>query len=225
MYEKTKEPINNYEVAIKSITPSGFFGDSENLIFEIENFMTIEEQNFLLNFAMNNKDWDYTKDTINENGVVLYQASVWKDRVASLPTLSEYAPNVVDVIYKMIERLKIEVDKEFKINAQATSPAIVRWPPGTRQEPHADKEFHEGPNAGTPNAFPYYDMASIFYINDDYEGGELYFPLQGIEFKPKARAVYFFPGDKNFIHGVRPVISGTRYTSPFFWTILEHTGE
>ena len=50
MYEKTKEPINNYEVAIKSITPSGFFGDSENLIFEIENFMTIEEQNFLLNF-------------------------------------------------------------------------------------------------------------------------------------------------------------------------------
>ena len=57
---------------------------------------------------------------------------------------------------------------------------------------------------------------------EDYEGGELYFPIQGIEFKPKARAAYFFPGDMNFIHGVRPVLSGCRYTSPFFWSILSH---
>ena len=112
--------------------------------------------------------------------------------------------------------------KFYNVNAKATSPAIVRWPVGTRQEPHADKELHEGPDAGTPNAFPWYDIASIFYINDDYEGGELYFPLQGIEFKPKARAAYFFPGDMNFIHGVRPVLNGCRYTSPFFWSIRSH---
>ena len=125
----------------------------------------------------------------------------------------------------MFDRLKIEIDKFYNVNAKATSPAIVRWRVGDRQEPHADKELHEGPDAGTPNAFPYYDIASIFYLNDDYEGGELYFPLQGIEFKPKARAAYFFPGDMNYIHGVRPVLSGIRYTSPFFWTIMKHTGK
>ena len=91
--------------------------------------------------------------------------------------------------YGLIERLKIEVDKEFKINAKATSPAIVRWPPGTRQEPHADKEFHEGPNAGTPNAFPYYDMASIFYINDNYVATAKTHSLKGEPLTPSSEGV------------------------------------
>ena len=122
----------------------------------------------------------------------------------------------------MVARLKVEVDNFFGVDAHPTSPAMVRWLPGQLQMPHADKELHEGPDAGTPNDFPYYDLAGLFYINDDYEGGELYFPNQGIQFKPKAGAAYFFPGDKNYIHGVTEIKSGIRYTVPFFWTILAH---
>ena len=208
-----------------SITPSGFFGSSSDMIQSRENFMTEEELKFLSESARSIDEWDKTETHYNENGTVIYDSSYWDNRVASRPLLDKKNPKISIVIEGLVKRLKKEVDEFFNVDALPTSPAIVRWPPGTRQEPHADKEFHEGPNAGTPNAFPYYDMASIFYINDNYEGGELYFPIQGIEFKPKARAVYFFPGDKNFIHGVRPVISGTRYTSHFFWTILEHKGE
>ena len=217
-----KFAVNVGETSVKSITPSGFFGDSLNMIVELENFMTEKEQEFLFNFALNNNNWDYTESKKNKNGTVIYDANIWEDRVATLHTLQQTNQKVIDTIYEMFARLKNKVDNFYNVNAQATSPAIVRWPVGTRQEPHADKELHEGPDAGTPNAFPYYDIASIFYINDDYEGGELYFPRQGIEFKPKARAAYFFPGDMNFIHGVRPVLNGCRYTSPFFWTIREH---
>ncbi|MFM2392979.1 MAG: hypothetical protein RLZZ546_961, partial [Bacteroidota bacterium] len=103
-----------------------------------------------------------------------------------------------------------------------TGPSVVRWPVGTRQVPHADKELHEGPSAGQPNDFPHYDIGTVVYLNNDYEGGELYFPMQGIEFKPKTGAAYWFPGDKNYIHGVRPILSGNRFTLPFFWTITEH---
>ena len=67
--------------------------------------------------------------------------------------------------------------------------------------------------------------SALLYLTDDYEGGELYFPQHGIEFKPKAGAAYFFPGDMHYTHGVRPVIAGNRFTSPFFWTIMKHTGE
>jgi hypothetical protein len=215
-------PTNNYESVQGSITPSGFFGNSVDMIVELENFMTEEEQEFLFNFASNNTTWDYTISKKNENGTVIYDANIWEDRVATLHTLQKINPKVIDVVQKMFDRLKVKVDEFYNVDAMATSPAIVRWPVGTRQEPHADKELHEGPDAGKPNAFPYYDIASIFYINDDYEGGELYFPIQGIEFKPKARAAYFFPGDMNFIHGVRPVLNGCRYTSPFFWSIRSH---
>ena len=113
----------------------------------------------------------------------------------------------------------------YKVKATPTGACIVKWLPGQFQKPHADKELHEGPDAGLPNDFPNYDLASLFYLNDDYEGGELYFPLQGVQFKPKKGAAYFFPGDKNFIHGVTEVKNGLRFTCPFFWEIVEHTGD
>lgn len=218
--EYTNTKANHDDV--KSITPSGFFGRSADNIVEIENFLTQEEIETLNDFGRNNTVWDLTETHYNENGTVIYDSNVWADRVASFLTLEKIDKNLVKMIYGMIDRLQVEVEKFFNVEVEATGPAVVRWPVGTRQEPHADKELHEGPDAGLPNDFPWYDIASIFYLNDDYEGGELYFPVQGLEFKPKVGAVYFFPGDMHYVHGVRPVQSGCRYTSPFFWTIRKH---
>lgn len=213
---------NNHFVERVSITPSGFFGDSPDNIVALENFMTEEELSKLNDFIRSNTNWDVTETHHNENGTVTYDADYWANRVATYPTIQKSSLEVPVIIEKMVRRLKIEVDKFFGVDADPTSPAMVRWLPGQLQMPHADKELHTGPDAGKPNDFPYYDLAGLFYINDDYEGGELYFPNQGIQFKPKAGAAYFFPGDKNYIHGVTEIKSGIRYTVPFFWTILRH---
>jgi hypothetical protein len=132
----------------------------------------------------------------------------------------------------MMQRLKVEVDKHFRVDAWATSPTMVRWIPGNQQLPHADKELHKyeqwgghPDREGQPNDFPFYDIAGLFYVNEDYEGGELYFPEQGIQFKPKPGAAYFFPGDRNYIHGITPITAGERYTCPFFFTIIKHFDE
>jgi hypothetical protein len=208
-----------------SITPSGFFGNSLEMIQPRENFMTQEELEYLSNAAKNITVWDITESHYNENGTMIYDHKYWEDRVATPMSLDKNDPNICPMIIKLQERLKKEVDEFFSVDAKATPPAIVRWLPGQLQMPHADKELHDGPDAGLPNDFPWYDIAGLFYLNDEYEGGELYFPLQGVEFKPKAGAAYFFPGDKNFIHGVREIKSGIRYVIPFFWTIVKHTGE
>lgn len=209
----------------KSITPSGFFGNSSDNIVELENFMTDEELETLSNFARNLSVWDKTETHYNEDGTVIYEAEYWKDRVATYLTLAKVDPSIPVIITNMMNRLKVNVEDHFDVKIMATSPTIVRWLPGQLQMPHADKELHEGKDAGKPNDFPYYDLASLFYLNDDYEGGELYFPKQNIQFKPKKGAAYFFPGDMNYIHGVTEIKSGIRYTCPFFWTIEEHTGE
>lgn len=212
--------------SLGSITPSGFFGAGPENIVELKNFLTDKERARLTEFARNNKTWDITDSHVNENGTVIYDANAWHDRVCTRRSMEISAdPDIVYVVDNLISRLQVEVEKFFNVKIQATGPAIVKWPVGSRQDPHADKELHEGPDAGTPNDFPHYDIASLFYFNDDYEGGELFFPTQGIEFKPVGGSAYFFPGDKGYIHGVRPIISGGRYTSPFFWQILEHTGD
>ena len=216
---------NNHSNDRFSITPSGFFGSSPDMIQSRENFMTKEEHEFLLNAAKNITHWDVTETHYNEDGTVIYDSDYWKDRVATGRSLDKEDPEISRVILKMVERLKVEVDNFFSVDAMPTSPAIVRWFPGQLQMPHADKELHEGENAGKPNDFPWYDIAGLFYLNDDYEGGELYFPNQGIQFKPKQASAYFFPGDMNYIHGVTKIESGIRYVIPFFWTILKHTGD
>ena len=212
-----------------SITPSGFFGGDSKHIIELENFMTEEELVTLNNFIRNNKNWDYTESRFNEEGICIYDASYWEDRVATGSTLERYAPEIRAMIEEMMERLTEKVNEHFRVDAWATSATMVRWVPGNLQHPHADKELHKykewggDPDLeGQPNDFPFYDIAGLFYINNDYEGGELYFPLQDIEFKPKPGAAYFFPGDRNYVHGVREIKSGERYTCPFFFTIRKH---
>jgi len=219
--------INDNSIVVKrtaSITPSGFFGNGKEMIVELENFMTNEEINFLEKAAKSLTIWDVTQTHVNENGTVVYNSDYWKDRVASRPSLDKNDPSIGPVIEGLIVRLTPIIEEFFKVKASPTGQTIVRWLPGQEQQPHADKELHTGKDAGLPNDFPHYDLASLFYLNDDYEGGELYFPLQDIKFKPKRGAAYFFPGDMNYIHGVTEIKNGIRYTCPFFWEILEHTG-
>ena len=217
------QPTKRARYARETITPSGYFGNSPDNVVELEDMVTPEEQDYLLEFARNNTVWDVTESQWNENGNIIYDHRVWEDRVATRDTLLKADPTgqVIAILGLVIERMTPHIREKFQAEVTPTDAAIVRWPKGAMQFPHADKELHEGPDAGTPNEFPWYDLGTVFYLNDDYEGGELFFPLQDIKFKPKPRAAYFFPGDKNYIHGVTKVTSGTRYTAPFFWTITK----
>lgn len=215
---------NNHNRLPVSITPSGYFGNGPEMIGEIENFVLEDEITQLNDFIRSNNSWDITETHYNEDGTIIYDSGYWDGRVAGFPIISKTNPEIVQIIQNMVERLKPKIDDFFNVDASPTSPAMVRWLPGNFQLPHADKELHEGDNVGKPNDFPWYDIATIIYLNDDYEGGELYFPLQNIQFKPKRGAAYFFPGDRNYIHGITTIESGIRYTCPFFWTIRELKG-
>lgn len=54
-------------------------------------------------------------------------------------------------------------------------------------------------------------ISIIYYINDDYEGGEIDFRLQGLKIKPKAGQLLVFPSNGKFRHSISEVTKGTRY--------------
>lgn len=55
-------------------------------------------------------------------------------------------------------------------------------------------------------------LSSVGYINDDYEGGELYFDKFNLKIKPKAGDLYLFPSSFLFSHQAMPVTKGTKYS-------------
>jgi predicted 2-oxoglutarate/Fe(II)-dependent dioxygenase YbiX len=56
------------------------------------------------------------------------------------------------------------------------------------------------------------DISVLFYLNDNYEGGELEFTRLGLSVKPKKGMMIAFPSYFEFSHRVHPVRSGTRYS-------------
>jgi len=60
-------------------------------------------------------------------------------------------------------------------------------------------------------------MSMSFYLNDDYEGGEIEFSRFNLKIKPKANQAIFFPANYVYNHTVHPVISGTRYAVVGWW--------
>jgi len=54
-------------------------------------------------------------------------------------------------------------------------------------------------------------MSLVYYINDDYTGGEIVFPRFGITYKPAKDELLIFPSTYVYNHSVLPVIEGTRY--------------
>ena len=85
---------------------------------------------------------------------------------------------------------------------------ITRWDPGTRMQPHIDAE------PGWEDR----ELASIVYLNDDFVGGNLYFPhtdfpYSQTTFQPAPGMHLLFPcAGEEFRHGVTEITEGVRYT-------------
>jgi predicted 2-oxoglutarate/Fe(II)-dependent dioxygenase YbiX len=63
-------------------------------------------------------------------------------------------------------------------------------------------------------------MSVTIYLNDDFEGGEYYFPVQNKAFKPKAGDLIIFPGNMNYNHIISKVTAGSRYTIPLWYSFI-----
>jgi len=60
-------------------------------------------------------------------------------------------------------------------------------------------------------------VSALAYLNNDYEGGELGFPLLDFEFKPEAGDIVLFPSSFMHAHKVNVVKSGLRYSAGTWW--------
>lgn len=55
-------------------------------------------------------------------------------------------------------------------------------------------------------------LSAVGYLNDDYEGGELFFDKLNLKIKPKAGDLYLFPSSYIYSHAAMPVTSGIKYS-------------
>jgi predicted 2-oxoglutarate/Fe(II)-dependent dioxygenase YbiX len=85
------------------------------------------------------------------------------------------------------------------------------------------KKYNEGADMGPhvdssdPTNIEHPVISGVMYLNDNYEGGEINFPNQGVSIKPKAGSVIIFPSTDPYLHHPQKIDYGTKYMVPLFW--------
>jgi hypothetical protein len=200
----------------QSLVQTGHFGSSLENIKIIPNFIDLEDLKKIQSFLPDINEWmNAGENQYAEDGTCTYDASYWSNRQCSWDILKRINLEIYNLIDFYIDKMKLFLQDSFNVELTKRPPVIIRWFTGLEQRPHADKQL----NDGSPNPFPTYDINSLFYYNDNYTGGELYYPQYDLEIKPSPGLAVAHPGDVNYLHGVKTVLSGERFTTPSFYTI------
>lgn len=159
-----------------------------------ENFLDEEMFNTLKAFA---QETPLYEQNIND--------TIWSQRVVH----ATQAPELREIGNQYIELVRNKIKSDFEIEQEIYTDILCfnRWRVGDMQHPHADEA----------NGFEWRKFGCVLYLNEEYEGGEIYFPNQSTELRMKANTLAFFPGDAEFLHGVNPITTGIRYTLSTFW--------
>ena len=117
-----------------------------------------------------------------------------------------------------IERSKQKVESLYNTKVIALKGlSMIRYDVGDSIGSHQDfEDFYEDKNDFKPI------VSLIFYINDDYEGGELCIGSRDkskvfLKLKPRSGTAIIF--DAEHFHWTEPVISGTRFSYTAFYKI------
>lgn len=208
--------VQNTDWPEESLIEAGHFGATADSLWSEHNFVDRQDLETVQRFLPTIDQWDNPRETeYDEDGVCIYDASYWWDRMCTGEMIREMSPKVHDIITKYINKIGDILEAKFDLTLYRRSPVLVRWLPGFSQPPHADKQLDDG----KPNAFLNYDLNSLIYWNDDFEGGQFYYPDYGIEYEIEAGMAAAHPGDVNYMHGVKEIRSGIRWTTPSFYTI------
>ncbi len=184
------------------------YGIELDRIIEIEDFVSEEESKKIMDyFESKGVNW----------GPIAFFGSEGMSVVHEDPTLETF--NLPANFFGLLMgKYKEAIETIFERKVKPVNICHAqKWNVGGNASPHADNSELDG----RPNAFETNKFVSLLYLNDDYTGGELYFPDLDIEFKPKAQSWIAFNGGIENLHGVKPIKSGTRYTFVSFWDFEE----
>lgn len=115
--------------------------------------------------------------------------------------------NPGNLTVKIINKVEELYGKKIKPFSNAVQMVAYQFETGTGCHVHSDW-------AGKSN------ITTLFYLNNEFEGGEIFFPNDDIKIKPTAGNLLVF--DSKIKHGVTKVTNGIRWSIGAWWDFMEN---
>jgi len=176
--------------------------------YTVEDFLSKDETYVLVNAAISITEEQWNSENTHP---------FWQGRVIHLPQLSLVSKPAYSLIsHEIFPRIRKKLVSQYDLDLPTFPDSIdlVRWPVGLSQPTHWDDMKGLG-EENSWNSHRKYGV--IIYLNDDYEGGQTYYPKFNHYITPKAGMLAVHPGDEIHEHGVTAIKKTIRYTLSSFW--------
>ncbi len=208
------------------IAKQGDFASPESQIVIVENFISSEDANFLIE-SYNTQKKDLNQYTDNQL------------TCTDNPRIRKIVSSISKKILKVMNQSYLLNNKKYQIDHCALYCRI----PGNFCVYHADNGYFTCPIHGNdqsklrifcngfcpgskfvPNHTFWREYTALLYLNDDFEGGDLLFEdgpactLYRKIIPIKANMLVIAPNGQNFYHEVFPIKKGKRYSLHFWYT-------
>lgn len=138
--------------------------------------------------------------------------------------------HLTDSVNEQLERIvdasiRDHIEPFYGVRVRDMEPLqILRYGLGGHYIPHVDAEtlYKDDDGLELWEKTLDRDLSLVYFLNDDFSGGELVFPALDLVIEAEAGTLVCFPSDHNFVHGVNAVTAGDRYTV-VTWARVEGT--
>ncbi len=176
-------------------------------IFHEDNFLNKEELSFYINIIHKIFYDNSVKDVESWNHKLWEMSEVFKATEDK-----ESYKKMISLLKKIQEFIRVKSKIDKKLYPDTLQFALK--PDGDFLGVHADNSSLNG----TPSIAPWREWASVIYLNDDFQGGETFFPDFDYQVNPVPGRIIIFPCDLDHKHGVHKIIGGDRKTLNSFWS-------
>jgi hypothetical protein len=151
------------------------------------------------------------------------EASFWDKRGLWYSEVLKHRPEAAAIMLPAMSRCLAEMKRFWKLSVPVYPDGLhmMSWKAGLFMPPHADNAYPDG----KIHELAYRDLSGVLYLNDSFEGGELYLTTQDVLVKPKPGTLISMTGGFHHEHGVTRVESGLRITIPFFTTFTKERAD
>lgn len=140
----------------------------------------------------------------------------WEGRIVYMADVAEHDRSAAAIMGNFQKRATAMLGDFYALTSPLWTDTVQLnvWEQGSFLPCHTDNSNPDG----SPHSTSWRDFSSIVYLNDDYEGGELYFTAKDRVLKPRKGMLVAFSAGYHHEHGVLKVTRGRRITMPAFYT-------
>jgi hypothetical protein len=193
--------MNKEEIAPGIVVYNDVIPDSENLYIDIEEGIISANMNWIAASVKEGSDPTVNTKTRDTHSIGVSYLGEKKD-ISSINNMSElFLVNLNNMFFENFDPIEKNYMSSYGVSSDwHDSYGILKYGEGQQFTNHIDDHpsYHRR-------------VSTVYYLNDNYTGGEINFPRFNVTFKPKANQMIIFPSTYVYNHSVSPVIEGKRY--------------